>query len=86
MHVAVFNEMAQECYREESSVLERLQELQNRYGVFQSIGGYVIAKNPDVMQRIFDDIRGPDNSSYPDTIAGRPSLAPVALVAMCYSC
>lgn len=69
--VAVFAEMAQECYRKDSSVLERLHELYARYGVFHSIGGYVISNSTEVMERVFSDIRGSEEPSYPDTIAGK---------------
>lgn len=67
---AVFAEMAQECYRTGSSVLEMLHELHARYGVFHSIGGYVIAEASEVMERVFSDIRGAQDASYPESIAG----------------
>jgi hypothetical protein len=91
MLYAVFAEMAQDCYRKGSSVLARLQELYASYGVHHAVGGYVIADSPEVMERIFSDIRGSEEPAYPESIAGEqaPSVAcsiPTGIQPLCAMC
>ena len=69
---AVFAEIAQESYWTGGSVQNMLRELHARYGVFHSIGGYVIAESLEAMDRVLCDIRGAAEPAYPEPVAGQP--------------
>jgi hypothetical protein len=74
--------MANFLYKHDTSVLRHLKKLQEKYGVFHFIGGYVTASNPGIMARVFSDIRGTGEvDEYPTSIAG-PCPSPAA-VAVC---
>lgn len=66
--LAIFAEWTNFIYKERNLTLSSyLKSLNDKYGYFASINSYFTCKDPDLIRKIFNDIRTP---AYPKTISG----------------